>query len=200
MGWLDPIPRYPGVYIGGLHALYQHQALFRAEKITHILSVMDHEIYGADGEKFPQYASRTMQIRVEDDPNEDLLRDFERTSAFIRRALEGGGRVFVHCAMGKSRSATVVCAFLMKRFGLRPEEALMWVCEGRPVCEPNPGFWEQLRVWRRMLDCDSDETRQKVYDEWERSRFKGTAWEWEGRRKEIEKAKGDVSSLKAWKL
>jgi dual specificity phosphatase 12 len=198
MGWLDPIPRCPGLYIGGLHALYQHQALFQREHITHILSVMDHEIYGADGEKFSQYAGRTLQIRVEDDPNEDLLRHFAATSEFIGNALgedgKGGeGRVFVHCAMGKSRSATVVCAFLMARFALRPEVALEWLCEGRPVCEPNPGFWEQLQVWRRVLDCEGDdEARRKVYEEWERARFTGTAWEWEGRRREMGRGKGEA--------
>jgi dual specificity phosphatase 12 len=185
MGWLDEVPRAGGLYIGGLHALYQKQDLFRAARITHIVSVMDYEIYGADGEKFPDY--RSLQLRVEDDPNENLLDRFPATNAFIHEALRdgAGGRVFVHCAMGKSRSATVVCAYLMWKFGRSPEQALRQLCEGRPVCSPNPGFLEQLDVYHHMLQCGDDSAGAKVvYDTWLKERFRGSAWEWEKRRAE----------------
>ena len=45
-------------------------------------------------------------------------------NAFIDSAVRGGGRVYIHCAMGKSRSATAVCAYLMWKFGLSPAKAL----------------------------------------------------------------------------
>jgi dual specificity phosphatase 12 len=39
-----------------------------------------------------------------------------------------------------------------------------------------------------MLDCEGDEGRRRaVYDEWVGNRFKGTAWEWEGRKRVIGK-------------
>lgn len=76
--------------------------------------------------------------------------------------------------MGKSRSATVVCAYLMYKFGVSPSEALEQLCEGRPVCEPNPGFQEQLQVYERMLKVGEGEEREKVYAKWLETRYTGT--------------------------
>lgn len=76
----------------------------------------------------------------------------------------------MHCAMGKSRSATIVCAYLMWRHGMPPEDALARLNEGRPVCDPNPGFWEQLEVYDHMLKANNDTDRQRVYQNWHEGR------------------------------
>jgi dual specificity phosphatase 12 len=88
--------------------------------------------------------------------------------------------------MGKSRSAAVVVAYLMSKYGVSPSEALKQLCEGRPVCGPNSGFMEQLRVYDSMLNAESGENGQEsraIYETWLRMRFTGTAWEWENRGK-----------------
>lgn len=72
----------------------------------------------------------------------------------------------MHCAMGKSRSATIVCAYLMWRHRMSPEDALARLNEGRPVCDPNAGFWEQLEVYDHMLKANDDTDRQRVYNNW----------------------------------
>jgi dual specificity phosphatase 12 len=94
--------------------------------------------------------------------------------------------VFVHCAMGKSRSATLVVAYLMWKHGVDANVALEQLCEGRPVCDPNPGFKEQLEVWERMCKSGDESEKKKIYEEWEKTRFTGEYWEW-----------GDRMSLKA---
>ena len=123
-----------GLFIGGLHALYQRQDLFRQYKISHIVSMLDFDIYEAG--HFKDY--KHMHVRIDDDPNENMLEHLEATNDFIENALSNGGAVFVHCAMGKSRSATIVVAYLMRKYGKTTDEALAQLCEGRPVCEPNP--------------------------------------------------------------
>lgn len=178
MGWVDSIPRCKNLFIGGLYALYQTD-LIKAAGITHVLSVVDYE----PGLDKPHLSGlKKLHIWAEDDPNVDLLQWFERTSAFIKEGLESeGGAVFVHCAMGKSRSAAVVVAYLMARYGVGAEDGLRWVEEGRPVCEPNPGFKEQLKVWERMLKEEAGVRRQKMYEGWKEDGFKGSTWEWEKR-------------------
>ncbi|KAK3113076.1 tyrosine protein phosphatase yvh1 [Teratosphaeriaceae sp. CCFEE 6253] len=67
--------------------------------------------------------------------------------------------------MGKSRSATVMCAFLMRRNGITPTEALSQIRESRPLCEPNDGFWKQLELYHEIVTPENvDET--PAYQRW----------------------------------
>ena len=59
--------------------------------------------------------------------------------------------------MGKSRSAAVVCAYLMQRNGITPSQALAHVRETRPFCEPNDGFMKQLELFHQMATPDDVE-------------------------------------------
>lgn len=67
--------------------------------------------------------------------------------------------------MGKSRSATVVCAYLMNHFGIDAEQALAHVRETRPFCDPNDGFMKQLELYRRMATTDKIE-ESPIYQRW----------------------------------
>lgn len=181
MGWVDRVPRAGNLFIGGLYALYQTD-LIRAAGITHVLSVIDYDPLLKERFAHLQH----FHIRADDDPNENLLRWFEQVLRYMDDALrDGKGGVFVHCAMGKSRSATLVVAYLMWKDGVGWRQALGQVCEGRPVCDPNLGFKEQLGVWERMLKEGSEEGRRRVYEDWEGTRFRGEWWEWEKRAKDV---------------
>lgn len=103
------------------------------------------------------------------------------------------GAVFVHCAMGKSRSVTAVLAYLLwkypHRYGLTPsmldphqrapdadtarkavQGALDWVRRTREIAEPNPGFMQQLEMWvmMKMPAAGGDNAVEKhpVYQRW----------------------------------
>ncbi|KAH7066321.1 protein-tyrosine phosphatase-like protein [Paraphoma chrysanthemicola] len=202
MGWVDQVPRAGKLYIGGLYALYQTD-LIRAAGITHVLSVIDYDPLLQ--ERFGHL--KHFHVRADDHPNENLLPYFEDGVRYIDGALrevhdgageirdgdekggEDGGGVFVHCAMGKSRSATLVVAYLIWKYGLSSTAALEQLCEGRPVCDPNPGFKEQLEVWERMCKTEDEAEKKRVYDEWEKTRFTGEYWEWDVRKAEKAKEK-----------
>jgi hypothetical protein len=70
--------------------------------ITHVLSVCT-EYSSAD--------HNHLTIPVQDSEYEDLLIHLPRGCSFIQSALDQGGKVLVHCAMGVSRSPTMVCAY-----------------------------------------------------------------------------------------
>lgn len=67
--------------------------------------------------------------------------------------------------MGKSRSATVVCAYLMQRYGITPSQALAKVRETRPFCEPNDGFMRQLELYHEMATPE-DLDATPAYQRW----------------------------------
>ena len=49
--------------------------------------------------------------------------------------------------MGISRSATVVCAYLIAAHAMPPHEALDFVMSKREIVWPNPGFQRQLQMY-----------------------------------------------------
>jgi dual specificity phosphatase 12 len=80
--------------------------------------------------------------------------------------------------MGKSRSATIVVAYLMWKYRVSVLEALEQLREGRPVCGPNPGFMEQLEIYSNILNADNKEDGEGIYQKWSDTRFTGPSWEW----------------------
>ena len=158
---MDQIPEAGNLFIGGLRALDVPDRLEKAS-ITHILSVLEFDY--CNWEEFGKY--QRILVQVEDHPRENLLQRFEQTYAFIEQGLGKNGVVIVHCAMGVSRSATVVCAYLMKKLSLDPKSALEIIQKHRPLCVPNDGFQEQLDVYHCILKASSDEERGKIYADW----------------------------------
>lgn len=67
--------------------------------------------------------------------------------------------------MGKSRSATVVVAYLMQKFQMKTLDALNRLREARGVCEPNSGFMHQLDLYYEMGFPDGIERNSK-YQRW----------------------------------
>ncbi|BFG37294.1 hypothetical protein CerSpe_235680 [Prunus speciosa] len=57
---------------------------------------------------------------------------------------EQGGRVFVHCCQGVSRSTSLVIAYLMWREGQSFDDAFQYVEAARGIADPNMGFACQL--------------------------------------------------------
>ena len=68
--------------------------------------------------------------------------------------------------MGKSRSATLIIAYLMHKYHISRDEALSQLREGRPVCGPNDGFMEQLEVYQRMLQASTPAEAESIYQRW----------------------------------
>jgi len=125
------------VYIGNLSAAQSHDLLARLG-ITHMLSVCP---------DYPSKGPGHVIIPVEDSEYEDLLIHMPEACQFIQTALDEGGKVLVHCVMGISRSAAVVCAYLMYSRHLAASAAITYVRQRRPQVLPNYGFVKQLHVF-----------------------------------------------------
>jgi predicted ATP-grasp superfamily ATP-dependent carboligase len=64
--------------------------------------------------------------------------------AFIRRVVDGGGRVYVHCSEGVSRAPTMVTAFLIDQ-GMTLPEAIDHIRRSRPFINILPVQMQRLR-------------------------------------------------------
>ncbi|NXD80615.1 DUS28 phosphatase, partial [Halcyon senegalensis] len=94
---------------------------------------------------------RAIRVPVFDDPAEDLYRYFEQCSDAIEEAVRSGGKCLVYCKNGRSRSAAICTAYLMRHRNLPLKDALEAVKNARPVAEPNAGFWSQLQRYEEDL-------------------------------------------------
>ncbi|NXM11653.1 DS13B phosphatase, partial [Ploceus nigricollis] len=147
---------WPNIYLGDAWAARSKTTL-QSLNITHILNAADGPYSINTGAKY--YADLQIEyygVEAFDDPSFDLSIFFYDAANFIGKALNSsGGKVFVHCAMGVSRSATLVLAFLMIHENMTLVDALKTVSAHRNIC-PNSGFLSQLRD----LDMKLNEERK----------------------------------------
>jgi hypothetical protein len=136
-----PTEVVPRLFLGGLEASADSGEL-AALGIRRVLSVGPGPVA-----RFPGIAY--LHLEAEDHPGEPLECHFEAALAFIGEG-EGAG-VLVHCFMGFSRSATLVAAHLVARWGKTTAEALALIRHLRPFAGPNPGFVAKLEVFEAML-------------------------------------------------
>lgn len=106
---------------------------------------------------FPASRVGVLRIPVFDDPNEDLYRYFDRCADAIADEAARGGHSVVYCKNGRSRSATICVAYLMKHRQLSLADAFQQVKSARSVVEPNPGFWAQLERYEKELEKRREE-------------------------------------------
>uniref|UniRef100_A0A8D0EAB9 Dual specificity phosphatase 28 n=1 Tax=Salvator merianae TaxID=96440 RepID=A0A8D0EAB9_SALMN len=119
--------------------------LLAQERITFCINVSRQQ-------PFPAFRHiQTLRVPVFDDPSEDLYRYFERCSDALQSTVRNGGKCLVYCKNGRSRSAAICTAYLMKHQNLSLVDAFKMVKTARPVAEPNAGFWAQLQKYEEDL-------------------------------------------------
>ncbi|CAF0845718.1 unnamed protein product [Rotaria sordida] len=132
------------IWLGDIDSSKNHEAL-DALNITHILTVLDFD---------PKCSQEDRRIRKHvhayDMHTVDLIGEFESCYQFIDEAVRNNQNVLIHCHAGMSRSATIACAYLMKKYNLSYDMALEQLRTKRPCVYPNPGFAKQLHLYHTM--------------------------------------------------
>lgn len=83
---------------------------------------------------------------------QNIKKYFASTNKQLQEVLSSEkNKVLIHCFAGKSRSTTVLLAFLMESEKKKRDELLKEVKEKRPVVQPNEGFMRQLLEWEKEL-------------------------------------------------
>ncbi|KAJ0235737.1 Dual specificity protein phosphatase 1 [Hirschfeldia incana] len=138
-----------GLYLGSVAAAC-NKNLLKSYNVTHILTVAS-SLRPAHPDDFLYKV-----VRVVDKEDTNLEMFFDECCDFIDDAKKLGGSVLVHCFVGKSRSVTIVIAYLMKKHGMTLTQALQHVQSIRPVASPNAGFIKQLQNLEKSLQGNND--------------------------------------------
>ncbi|XP_062851446.1 dual specificity protein phosphatase 13A family protein [Trichomycterus rosablanca] len=137
---------WPGLFLGDRVMSQDRYSLWRLG-ITHVLNA-SHGRESSD-----DFYGTTVQyygVNADDLPTFNISPFFYPSAQFIHQALStAGGKVFVHCAVGVSRSAALVLAYLMIHHSFSLVDAILKVKETRWIF-PNRGFLQQL------LNLDSE--------------------------------------------
>ncbi|KAJ4719812.1 protein-tyrosine-phosphatase MKP1-like [Melia azedarach] len=126
------------IYLGG-DAVARDKDILKQNGITHILNCVGFvcpEYFKAD------FVYRTLWLQ--DSPSEDITSILYDAFDYFEDVREKGGRVFVHCCQGVSRSTSLVIAYLMWREGQSFDDAFQYVKAARGIADPNMGFACQL--------------------------------------------------------
>ncbi|XP_023126848.1 dual specificity protein phosphatase 12 [Amphiprion ocellaris] len=150
----------PGLFIGTAADLNDIQALKNAG-VSHILSVDSADpgpLLPADGGFCRKW------INVLDEATSDLLSHMDDCFLFLQEAVDGGRAALVHCQAGRSRSAAMVTAYLMKKHQLGFTEAYNRLKSVKQDVQVNSGFEEQLGLYEEMqCKVDSSSPLYKQY-------------------------------------
>ncbi|XP_012517879.1 PREDICTED: dual specificity phosphatase 28 [Propithecus coquereli] len=138
----------PALFLGSARAAGATELLARAG-VTLCVNVSRQQ----PGPRAPGVAE--LRVPVFDDPAEDLLAHLEPTCAAMEAAVRAGGACLVFCKNGRSRSAAVCTAYLMRHRGLSLARAFEMVKRARSVAQPNEGFWSQLQKYEEALQAQS---------------------------------------------
>ncbi|XP_078439406.1 dual specificity protein phosphatase family protein isoform X2 [Wolffia australiana] len=137
-----------GMFIGGALAARSTNTLHYLG-ISHILCLCANEIGQSDSQFPDQFQYKNFSIS--DDDDEDISGLFEEAFEFIDAVERWGGKVLVHCFEGRSRSATVVLAYLMQRKKLKLVEAWNLLKKAHSRAQPNDGFARVLVDMEKKL-------------------------------------------------
>jgi hypothetical protein len=91
------------------------------------------------------------RAKLRDVEDEDILSDLKRLLPIIHSELLQSKGVLIHCMHGKSRSCTIVAAYLMKYKHMSVDEAINFIKSKRTQIDPNPGYIEQLRQFEEEI-------------------------------------------------
>lgn len=106
--------------------------------VTHVLNICS---------QLPNYHPNKFvycKVDILDDPSVPISNYQKKSSKFLSRVEELGGKVLVHCVAGCSRSVSIVILHLMAHHNVVLRDAWDHLRRTRPQMNPNPGFKLQL--------------------------------------------------------
>ncbi|KAE9392516.1 phosphatases II [Gymnopus androsaceus JB14] len=138
----------PRLYLSG-HDTAKDEKQMSTLGVTHVISILEW------APKLPAFIppANRLHIALQDTDNAYILGHLDETTRFVKAALKENvtNVVLIHCFQGISRSATVVCAYLISTEDMTAMESITFVRSKHRQVSPNNGFRKQLRLYATSL-------------------------------------------------
>ncbi|XP_029027752.1 dual specificity protein phosphatase 18 [Betta splendens] len=134
----------PGLYVSGLDSALNCSVL-SSRNITLVVNAS-----GLDNVSYPDLEGlQVLHVPIQDQPHAPLEQYFDPVAEQIHQ--NQAGRTLVHCTAGRSRSPSLIMAYLMRFEALSLRQAHELILQQRPFIRPNAGFWRQLINYEKTL-------------------------------------------------
>ncbi|KAK6181694.1 hypothetical protein SNE40_009500 [Patella caerulea] len=134
----------PGLFLGPYSAALKTKLDNLVNKgITHIVCIRQNIEAHFVRPNFPDHFSYLV-LDIADHVTENIIHHFPRVREFIDDCFNQCGKILVHGNAGISRSASLVIAYVMEKFGISYRKAFLFVQQKRFCINPNEGFAQQL--------------------------------------------------------
>lgn len=135
----------PTLYIGGQYNLKAIETL-KARGITGVVNMRMRSIHSETDKNLSWLSILNL-------PTPDLtaprMEDLQKGVKFIRKQIDAGGKVYVHCRAGEGRGPTMGLAFLIAE-GMTLDDALKLVKQARTFAKPTPPQMKQLTLFEKL--------------------------------------------------
>lgn len=139
------------IYLGDIQSSFALEEMERLG-ITHVLSAISGYI--------PPYPDKFTYkvVHLRDVEHQPIVECLDEADEFIRKCVDSGGKLLVHCAVGRSRSVALLTYYFMKSRHMSFDMALEFIQSKREIANPNAGFTKQLQsISSGNLSQDNDE-------------------------------------------
>ena len=143
------------VLIGALPWISIKDELIEKENVRGVVSMNENfelawlKHWVASGDVWSSNNVKFLQLQTQDifeTPSQEKLR---AGVEFILATISDTDSVYVHCKAGRTRSATLVCCYLMKKNSWTPEQAHELLASKRPQLALHKPQWTALRQFHK---------------------------------------------------